>query len=213
VHRRSLPIAAPCDGFEPGSGGRFCGRCQQHVHDLSALTERELERLLAAHVGQRICIAYRTTADGSIVVRPEPRAIGLAIAILGLAECSWSAPTLESPELSPCLDDRGYRAACQLPPQGDLPLREARLVATPMSPESVPWARAPGPPLGKIDEWDWAGPIGARTKAEAVPWTPPPRIEGGISLGGCTVGEEHRAGSRAATRRLERKHRHAMRGW
>jgi len=68
-----LPIVSPCledwgSMIPAGANRRFCARCSQHVHFLSAMTEAEAERLLAA--GERVCVRYQATADGTIQFRP-----------------------------------------------------------------------------------------------------------------------------------------------
>lgn len=65
-----LQIAKPCpkdwDGMEGDSKRRFCGHCQLHVHNLSAMGEKERARLIA-ETGGRLCIAYELRPDGSMV--------------------------------------------------------------------------------------------------------------------------------------------------
>jgi hypothetical protein len=111
VHRRALPIANPCDVFRPGAGRTFCDKCEKHVHDLSAMTEREAKRFLSAHEGREICVAYRSRRDGTVVHRPERRPIGLALAALGVAACTGHAPDIEHPGES-CRDPQGYEIDC-----------------------------------------------------------------------------------------------------
>jgi hypothetical protein len=98
VHRRTLPIADPCTAFRPEPGKSFCDKCEKHVHDLSAMTQREAERFLAARVGEQICVSYRTAKDGTILVRPEARTIGVVLVALGLAACTGYAPVVEPVE-------------------------------------------------------------------------------------------------------------------
>jgi hypothetical protein len=120
VHRRHLPIAEHCEAFVPAPGsadeGGFCERCQQPVHDASAMTEPELRRFLAAREGTRVCLSYHTDARGWIRLRPTPTpratpplAVG-ALALL-LAACAGHAVELEAPG-PVCRDADGYAIAC-----------------------------------------------------------------------------------------------------
>lgn len=45
---------------------RFCEHCQLHVHNLSAMSGREREELVA-EAGDRLCVAYELRGDGSMV--------------------------------------------------------------------------------------------------------------------------------------------------
>jgi hypothetical protein len=119
VHRRSLPIAEPCQVFRPRAGHTFCGKCEKHVHDISAMTKREASRFLAANAGKSICIAYRAAKDGTILVRPEPRAIGVVLIALGLAACAGYAPEIER-HGDECRDDSGYVIDCKTATRNDL---------------------------------------------------------------------------------------------
>ncbi len=118
VHRRHLPLAYQCDGFEPAPGstgdGGFCEKCNKQVHDVSAMRESELRRLLAAHVGGTVCLAYRTDARGQVLLRPEPAPMRpLAIGALAslLAACAGHLGELEIPG-SVCRDEDGYEVTC-----------------------------------------------------------------------------------------------------
>ncbi len=120
VHRRQLPLAYRCEGFVPAPGstgeGGFCESCRKQVHDVSAMRESELRRLLAAHVGETICLAYRADAHGRVQLRPEPAAALLRPLALGalamlLAACAGHATELEVPG-TVCRDADGYAIAC-----------------------------------------------------------------------------------------------------
>jgi hypothetical protein len=79
VNAADLPIRRPCpvewDTMVPGSTGvpqRYCGTCDTHVHDLSAMTEPEVRALLAR--GRGICVRFRYDAAGVVRTRePLPR--------------------------------------------------------------------------------------------------------------------------------------------
>lgn len=142
VHRQSLPIAAPCQVFRPQTGRTFCGQCQTHVHDLSALTPAQAEALLAANAGRTLCVAYRTDATGTLVHRAKPRRFALAAAVLGsalaLAACAGHGGEARHPaEL--CRDPLGYERDCENP----------RYVAGPSIPDAD--ARIDGEATGPAD--------------------------------------------------------------
>ena len=69
-----LHVAKPCpkqwDELQGDDRKRFCGECQLHVHNLSAMPERERDEFVAQS-GGRLCIAYTQRADGSMVT-PSP---------------------------------------------------------------------------------------------------------------------------------------------
>jgi len=75
---QDLSLSRPCpvdldDQFAKSQAKRqYCGHCRHSVHMLSAMTEREAERFLAASEDQDICISYKLNRDGDVMFRPEP---------------------------------------------------------------------------------------------------------------------------------------------
>ena len=69
-------IQTPCEkSFSdlPGSGPRrFCDQCQLHVHDLSQMSPRAIDRLIRTTRGQRVCAQILHSIDGSIITAPTP---------------------------------------------------------------------------------------------------------------------------------------------
>lgn len=49
---------------------RYCGQCRLHVHNLSAMKEKERNELLTA-TGGKLCIAYELRPDGAMVTPPR----------------------------------------------------------------------------------------------------------------------------------------------
>lgn len=94
LHRDRLPVIGPCpSGVELAARGRgraWCEQCSKPVLRLGEMTEPEVRALLAQHDGERICVEYRTRADGIIALRPEPASPRplLAAALAGLAACT-----------------------------------------------------------------------------------------------------------------------------
>jgi hypothetical protein len=68
-------VAAPCPAdWEKMVGDermRYCGQCSLHVYNLSGMTKREAESLVANAEG-RLCVRYYSRADGSILTRNCP---------------------------------------------------------------------------------------------------------------------------------------------
>lgn len=68
-------VAAPCTAdWEKMVGDervRFCGQCSLNVYNLSGMTKREAERLVASAEG-RLCVRYYRRTDGSILTRNCP---------------------------------------------------------------------------------------------------------------------------------------------
>jgi hypothetical protein len=69
MHANDLPIPEPCHKDWSTMTGpekrRFCGACNQHVHDLSAMTATEAKDTLAAEPD--ICVRYTVRDDGTLV--------------------------------------------------------------------------------------------------------------------------------------------------
>jgi hypothetical protein len=66
---------------------RFCSQCQKHVHNLSAMTRPEAERLLAASTTP-ICIRVELDAQGRAVHRPGLSRALLAATLVATAACA-----------------------------------------------------------------------------------------------------------------------------
>lgn len=74
-----IEIASPCDAnWDEMTGDdrrRHCAQCDLHVHNLEAMTDREVRDLLLNAEG-RICGRIRRRTDGTILTRDCP--VGLA---------------------------------------------------------------------------------------------------------------------------------------
>lgn len=70
-----VKVASPCPAdWEKMVGDervRYCGQCSLHVYNLSGMTKREAEGLVANAEG-RLCVRYYMRADGSILTRNCP---------------------------------------------------------------------------------------------------------------------------------------------
>ena len=75
ISTREVPVPTRChadrERMRPSATGRYCGECEQHVHDLSSMTERQARRLMARAVSERLCVSYSVEPDGSLRMAPE----------------------------------------------------------------------------------------------------------------------------------------------
>lgn len=74
-----VKVAAPCPAdWERMVGDermRYCDRCSLHVYNLSGMTRREAEALVASSEG-RLCVRFYRRPDGTILTRNCP--VGLS---------------------------------------------------------------------------------------------------------------------------------------
>lgn len=96
MRRSELPIHNPCSADWEAMVGderrRFCRHCRKHVHDLSAVTEREARALLSERSGSDLCVSYASDAEGRILFRPPRRAAGGLPVLAGGALLAACAP-------------------------------------------------------------------------------------------------------------------------
>lgn len=88
----NIHIASPCPAEWTKMIGdermRHCSGCNLNVYNLSAMTEREIERLLATSHGQRLCTRFYRRADGTVLTQDCPwsfRAIARKVSRLATA--------------------------------------------------------------------------------------------------------------------------------
>ena len=96
MNRRDLPLSGcPLDyaAMDGPVERRHCAQCDQFVTNLSALTEDEARRRIAAGPG---CVRYRFRSDGTILFRPA-----VVAASLGLAATAAASPMVRPPEAPP----------------------------------------------------------------------------------------------------------------
>jgi hypothetical protein len=70
-----------------GESRRFCGDCQKHVTNLSAMSRPAAEAWLRHNQGASICVRVEVDAAGRAVHRPTFRASALAALAIGAAGC------------------------------------------------------------------------------------------------------------------------------
>ena len=68
-----VQIDNPChESWEAMDGDeerRFCGVCQKHVHNLSAMRHDEAQELLRESAGEHLCVRYTAETDGALRFR------------------------------------------------------------------------------------------------------------------------------------------------
>ena len=118
-----LQIADPCTSswaeMQGDGRARFCGHCKKSVHDLSAMTRSEAERLVCESAGS-LCVRFKRDELGSVVTLdympfvksgwrrwwPLSMAATVAVAFAGLifARPKASPPvvTMGLPAMTPC---------------------------------------------------------------------------------------------------------------
>ena len=69
--RVASPCAASWDAMEGDGRVRFCRECNLHVYNLSGMTRREAEALVANAEG-RLCVRFYRRSDGTVITRNCP---------------------------------------------------------------------------------------------------------------------------------------------
>ena len=74
-HLNLIKISSPCsadwDSMTGNEQVRFCGHCNLHVHNLSAMTRREAMELVVKSKG-RLCARFYRRPDGTVQTAPHP---------------------------------------------------------------------------------------------------------------------------------------------
>jgi hypothetical protein len=72
----NIRVASPCPAdWEKMTGDervRHCSECNLNVYNLSAMTEREIQQLITANQGRRLCTRFYRRADGTVLTRNCP---------------------------------------------------------------------------------------------------------------------------------------------
>ena len=72
---KNVTVASPCpadwDEMMGSERVRFCGQCELNVYNLSAMSAREAESLIARTEG-RLCVRFYRRKDGSIITKDCP---------------------------------------------------------------------------------------------------------------------------------------------
>jgi len=90
-----LTVATPCPADWNAMSGddrvRFCGDCGRNVYNISALTRRQVYRLVEAHEGKPPCIRMFRRPDGTIVTRRCLADLHAAARSVWLRACAYAA--------------------------------------------------------------------------------------------------------------------------
>lgn len=81
IRLEQLSIASPCtaswDDMTGSETKRFCGQCNLHVHNVSAMSREDAEAFLGGALGDgRVCVRMFRRFDGTVLTRDCP--VGLA---------------------------------------------------------------------------------------------------------------------------------------
>ena len=76
IHLSNLQIASPCPADWNKMVGdervRHCAECNLNVYNLSAMTERQVQELIAGSRGNRLCARLYRRADGTVLTQDCP---------------------------------------------------------------------------------------------------------------------------------------------
>jgi hypothetical protein len=76
IHLSNLQIASPCPADWNKMVGdervRYCSECNLNVYNLSAMTERQVQELIAGSRGNRLCAHLYRRADGTVLTQDCP---------------------------------------------------------------------------------------------------------------------------------------------
>lgn len=107
-----VTVAAPCsadwDEMIGDERARFCGQCKLNVYNLSGMTRRQAESLIASAEG-RLCVRFYRRADGTILTGNCPvglRAVKRRLSRAASATLSATLSFLAGLGLYTALDER-----------------------------------------------------------------------------------------------------------
>jgi hypothetical protein len=76
IHLSNLQIASPCPADWNKMVGdervRHCSECNLKVYNLSAMTQRQIQELIAGSRGKRLCARFYRRADGTVLTQDCP---------------------------------------------------------------------------------------------------------------------------------------------
>lgn len=151
VHRRlaALRVASPCherwEDMEGDEQKRFCGRCDKHVYNVSAMPAEQAEELLTrSNMG--ICVRFSRRSDGTVVTGDCPvgrqrRSLKLSLAVASMfaaaaCETTQGAPVPVMGAMVAALPDAGVSAPDAAQPL--LPATDDQVVGIAVMGEALP---------------------------------------------------------------------------
>ncbi len=76
MDKKQLRIDSPCTvdwaSMTRADKGRFCADCKKVVHDLSSMTERQAQALLAEPRTAEMCVRFVYDREGKVFFQPPP---------------------------------------------------------------------------------------------------------------------------------------------
>ena len=92
--RVNEPCSQPWGSMAGDDRRRFCGRCSLHVHDLSAMREEAVMKLIAGP-DPHLCIRYSMRGDGTAIIGESrvPRWLRVA-GLVALGAAFWATVVL-----------------------------------------------------------------------------------------------------------------------
>lgn len=94
---------ADWDAMTGDDAKRFCSQCQKHVHNLSALSREDAERLIAT--SPKLCVRYQPDAQGAPITKPSWRQPGRAVLALAAAVMSSLLTACNVAQSQPIMGD------------------------------------------------------------------------------------------------------------
>jgi hypothetical protein len=157
-------IAAPCNaGWDNMVGTervRFCGQCNLNVYNLSAMTRRDAERLIAETEG-RLCVRYYRRADGTILTKNCP--VGLRALKRRLSRIATVTASAVLSFFAGILTVAGLKDGSLLPATIN------RAVIKIKEPDVIPITAEPRPMMGAVAPRDYTQGQTVVGKMEIVP--------------------------------------------
>jgi hypothetical protein len=159
MHKTLLPILSPCtedwDAMEGDARRRACQKCSKEVINLSAMTDREVARLLRRPGQQELCVRYHFDDEGAVELRAEPfmplipaavltrgrgAVLGASLAVAALTACNPAGPVGDAlvarTAISAAAAKLGASGTCSASMEPVLPL-EVRLLTAACAPSAV----------------------------------------------------------------------------
>lgn len=169
MHKRELPIKSLCheswEMMRGESAVRHCAACARDVHDLSAMTRREVQALLSQRsVGQRLCVRYSADENGQVefapqrliapalLVRGRQLALGAGLAAAVFGGCMPAGTAVGSATSHQAAESIGERGACSVSLEPLLPLTVSLHATACTPPERTGLLEVPSPPPPPLPE-------------------------------------------------------------
>jgi hypothetical protein len=139
MHKDELPIGRPCeeswDDMRGDAKQRHCASCDKEVYDLSAMTQKKAQDVLARRAaGQRLCVRYSFNEVGqldfqreslippALLLRGRQVAMAAGLAAAAMSGCLPAGSAVGSATSHRAAEELGERGACSLSLEPVLPI-------------------------------------------------------------------------------------------